>query len=87
MNILSIGGSDPSSGAGIQSDIKAITSLNVNLDEEMDHQFFWGVNQATKDLKIPPDIIFHEGDFGKEPMILVFGKNPSDVIKKISKVF
>ena len=29
MNLLSIGGSDPSSGAGIQSDIKTFDSLNV----------------------------------------------------------
>ena len=29
MNILSIGGSDPSSGAGIQNDIKTITELDA----------------------------------------------------------
>ena len=30
MNLLSIGGSDPSSGAGIQSDIKTFSTLNVH---------------------------------------------------------
>ena len=30
MNLLSIGGSDPSSGAGIQSDIKTFTTLNIH---------------------------------------------------------
>ena len=30
MNLLSIGGSDPSSGAGIQSDIKTFSSFNVH---------------------------------------------------------
>ncbi len=30
MNLLSIGGSDPSSGAGIQSDVKTFTTLNAH---------------------------------------------------------
>ena len=30
MNLLSIGGSDPSSGAGIQSDVKILSSLNAH---------------------------------------------------------
>ena len=30
MNLLSIGGSDPSSGAGIQSDIKSFSSFNAH---------------------------------------------------------
>ncbi|SVA71998.1 uncharacterized protein METZ01_LOCUS124852, partial [marine metagenome] len=28
----------------------------------------------------------HKGDIGKEPMILIFGKNPDDVVKKASKI-
>lgn len=46
----------------------------------------WGVKMAIKNLKIPPDVIFHKGDFGKEPMILVFGKTPIHVLKKISSI-
>jgi hydroxymethylpyrimidine/phosphomethylpyrimidine kinase len=44
----------------------------------------WGINNAIK-TKIP-DIIYHKGDMGKEPMILVFGERPSDIITKISKI-
>ena len=46
----------------------------------------WGINSAIKNSKKNPDVIFHKGDFGKEPMIIVFGKNPEDVLEKISKI-
>lgn len=46
----------------------------------------WGIKHAIKSLKNAPDIIFHNGDFGKEPMILIFGKNPNDTIEKILKI-
>lgn len=46
----------------------------------------WGIKRAIKDLKNTPDIIFHKGDFGKEPMIIIFGKNPNDTIEKILKI-
>ena len=44
----------------------------------------WGINNVIK-TRIP-DIIYHRGDMGKEPMILVFGERPSDIITKISKI-
>ena len=44
----------------------------------------WGITNSLK-TKLP-DIIYHKGDIGKEPMILVFGKNPKDVIGKVSKL-
>ena len=47
----------------------------------------WGINKAIKDSKIPPDVIFHKGDFGKEAMIIIFGTSPDTVFEKISKVF
>ncbi len=41
----------------------------------------WGVSSCLK--SDPPDIIYHKGDMGKEPMIIIFGNHPSEVIKKI----
>ena len=46
----------------------------------------WGINNAIKNLKSSPDIIFHKGDFGKEPMIILFGDNPKSILKKLSKI-
>lgn len=46
----------------------------------------WGIKNSIKKSIRPPDIIFHKGDFGKEPMILVFGEEPSKVVKKVSGV-
>jgi len=46
----------------------------------------WGIKRAIKDLKKTPDIIFHKGDFGKEPMIVIFGKSPKNIIEKILKI-
>ena len=43
----------------------------------------WGISN-TLNVK-SPDIIYHKGDVGKEPMILIFGNNPDDVIRKVSK--
>ena len=47
----------------------------------------WGIKNAIKNSKKAPDVIFHNGDFGKEPMIIVFGETPEVVIKKIQKLF
>ena len=46
----------------------------------------WGINSAIKNSTKVLDIVYHKGDFGKEPMIIVFGKTPNDVLKKILKI-
>jgi len=46
----------------------------------------WGIKKAIKDSKKSPDAIYHKGDFGKEPMIILFGETPNKVIKKIMKI-
>ena len=47
----------------------------------------WGVKHAIKNSEEPPDVIYHKGDFGKEPMIIIFAKTPTLIIEKISKLF
>ncbi len=46
----------------------------------------WGIKNAIINSKKAPDVIFHKGDFGKEPMIIVFGENPNTILKKILKI-
>lgn len=46
----------------------------------------WGIKMAIKKCNEAPDIIYHKGDFGKEPMIIVFGENPTTVLQKITKM-
>lgn len=46
----------------------------------------WGIKQAISKINATPDIVYHQGDWGKEPMILVFGKEPMDVVRKIVSI-
>ena len=46
----------------------------------------WGTRTAIKNLKKAPDVIYHKGDYGKEPMIIVFGEKPSKIMGKILKI-
>ena len=44
----------------------------------------WGISSCLK--SNIPDIIYHKGDFGKEPMIIVFGETPTEVVRKIKLI-
>ena len=46
----------------------------------------WGIEYAIKKAGRMPDVIYHRGDIGKEPMILIFGENPEKVIEKFMKL-
>jgi hydroxymethylpyrimidine kinase / phosphomethylpyrimidine kinase / thiamine-phosphate diphosphorylase len=65
-----------------------ICSFYLREDEPLENKnkerrtISWGIKNAME--KIPnADIVFHYGDYGKEPMIMIFGKNPHDVIDKV----
>jgi hydroxymethylpyrimidine/phosphomethylpyrimidine kinase len=42
----------------------------------------WGVGEAFR-LKPNAEVVYHHGDFGKEPMVIIFGQNPREVLEKI----
>jgi hydroxymethylpyrimidine/phosphomethylpyrimidine kinase len=46
----------------------------------------WGVGEVLRKMKRVPDLIYDEGDVGKEPMVRVLGKNPMEVVQKILKI-
>jgi hydroxymethylpyrimidine kinase/phosphomethylpyrimidine kinase len=43
----------------------------------------WGIESAVKRLGEKPDIVYHLGDWGKEPMVLVFGRNAEEVLERV----
>lgn len=40
-----------------------------------------GCENAVENLKDVPDVIYHIGAWGKEPMIVIVGENPVEVAK------
>jgi hydroxymethylpyrimidine/phosphomethylpyrimidine kinase len=46
----------------------------------------WGIEQAIAKINALPDVIYHTGDWGKEPMVLVFGKDPYEVCNKVISI-
>jgi hydroxymethylpyrimidine kinase / phosphomethylpyrimidine kinase / thiamine-phosphate diphosphorylase len=42
----------------------------------------WGVSEAFRHGH-NVELVYHDGDLGKEPMVIVFGYNPRDVLQKV----
>jgi hydroxymethylpyrimidine kinase/phosphomethylpyrimidine kinase len=53
--------------------------------EKEDSSLGWGVGDVLRKMKRVPDVIYDEGDVGKEPMVRVLGKNPMEVVQKVLK--
>jgi len=45
----------------------------------------WGVNQALKRIDGVPDVIYHRGDVGKEPMIVILGKEAKTLAEFVAE--
>ena len=46
----------------------------------------WGIEHLLRKKRVIPDIIYDRGDNGKEPMVRVIGKHPSDVADKVVQI-
>lgn len=46
----------------------------------------WGTEEAIKKVGRVPDVIYHEGDYGKEPMIIILGRDALEVARKVVKL-
>ena len=46
----------------------------------------WGVEEAIRAHGSVPDVIYHNGDLGKEPMALVLGRDAVDVVRKVLRI-
>ncbi|WP_346297682.1 bifunctional hydroxymethylpyrimidine kinase/phosphomethylpyrimidine kinase [Geoglobus acetivorans] len=46
----------------------------------------WGIQTAIENSGGRPDVIYHLGDTGKEPMILIFAKSPVELVELLEAV-
>jgi len=46
----------------------------------------WGVKQAVKRIGKVPDVIYHRGDVGKEPVIVILGQQAYDLAKHTAQL-
>ncbi|GAB6135475.1 bifunctional hydroxymethylpyrimidine kinase/phosphomethylpyrimidine kinase [Thermococcus prieurii] len=46
----------------------------------------WGIETAVKRAGERPDVVYHLGDWGKEPMVLVFGRDAREVVERVRKL-
>jgi len=46
----------------------------------------WGVRQAIKRIGAVPDVVYHKGDVGKEPMIVILGEKASELARLVAQV-
>jgi len=46
----------------------------------------WGTVHALKQFNGIPDAVFDRGDVGKEPIVRILGRNPSEVTDKVLRV-
>ena len=68
----------------IQEIIREEQPDNVKKKEHSTMQ--WLIKESVEKKRKIPDIIWDKGSMGKEPMIRLFGKNSSDLIRKLEQI-
>ncbi|HEX2407308.1 MAG TPA: bifunctional hydroxymethylpyrimidine kinase/phosphomethylpyrimidine kinase [Nitrososphaeraceae archaeon] len=53
--------------------------------EKEGHTIPWGIKEALQ-REPNANVIYHKGDIGKEPMIIVFGQNPKEVVAYLKRI-
>jgi len=51
----------------------------LEVEEKEGNSISWGVEVAVENLGAVPDVIFHKGAWGKEPMIVLVGAQPEEL--------
>jgi len=58
----------------------------VEVKEKEGMTTIWGAEEAVKKLGKVPDVIYHEGDYGKEPMTIILGRDAVEVAQKVIRL-
>ena len=61
------------------------TKEPANIKKKEGSTIYWGITSALVKNR-NAEIIYHDGDIGKEPMIMIFGRNPTEVFEKIKRI-
>ncbi|MFQ5800338.1 MAG: thiamine-phosphate synthase family protein [Candidatus Hydrothermarchaeales archaeon] len=64
----------------------AISSFDRSAEPKDKSTMEWGTIEAIRSLGRVPDLIYDRGGIGKEPMIRILGKGPSDVVSKLRRI-
>jgi len=46
----------------------------------------WGIETAVEMVRERPDVVYHLGDWGKEPMVLIFGRDAREVVERVKRL-
>jgi hydroxymethylpyrimidine/phosphomethylpyrimidine kinase len=63
-----------------------VSSFDRSEEPEKSSTMEWGTKEAIKRIGSMPDLIYDWGGVGKEPMIRILGKDPSDVVSKLKRI-